>query len=88
MQIFIYLVVGIVLLTLNLMISGDESVKVVYSEYIDDNLMRVKNLLALHGVMVCFAAGASLIQRTTWMRNSSFVFNLDHKKILVYFKIF
>lgn len=41
-----------------------EPINIVYSEYVDKDLMRVKNLLALHGVMVCSAAGAAVIQRT------------------------
>lgn len=38
-------------------------IPIVYSENYDKNLMRVKNLLALHGVMVCSAAGAALMER-------------------------
>ena len=42
----------------------DEPVNIIYSENVDKNLIRVKNLLALHGVMVCSPAGAATIQRT------------------------
>lgn len=39
-------------------------INIVYSENYDDDLIKVKNLLALHGVMVCSAAGAAVIQRS------------------------
>lgn len=41
-----------------------EPINIVYSEDYDKDLIRVKNLLALHGVMVCSAAGAAVIQRS------------------------
>lgn len=43
--------------------SKDEPIKIVYSEEVDENLIRVKNLLALHGVMICSAAGGALMER-------------------------
>lgn len=44
--------------------SAEEPINIVYSEHVDDDLMRVKNLLALHAVLVCSPAGASVIQRS------------------------
>jgi hypothetical protein len=44
--------------------SKTEPVRTIYSEDYDKDLIKVKNLLALHGVMVCSAAGASVIQRS------------------------
>lgn len=41
----------------------DKPIPIVYAEHYDKNLMRVKNLLALHGVLVCSAAGAALMER-------------------------
>jgi len=43
--------------------SATEPINTVYSEHIDKDLMKVKNLLALHAVMVCSAAGAALMER-------------------------
>lgn len=43
--------------------SKDEPINIIYSEHVDKNLMRVKNLLALHAVMICSAAGGALMQR-------------------------
>jgi hypothetical protein len=38
-------------------------IRVVYSTDYDKDLIRVKNLLALHAVMICSAAGAALMER-------------------------
>lgn len=39
-------------------------INIVYSEDVDKDLIKVKNLLALHCVMICSAAGAALMQRS------------------------
>jgi hypothetical protein len=44
--------------------SKNEPINIVYSENVDNDIIRVKNLLALHGLIVCSALGASLIQRS------------------------
>jgi hypothetical protein len=43
--------------------SIDKPIHIVYSEEYDNDLIRVKNMLATHGVMVCSAAGAALMER-------------------------
>lgn len=44
------------------LVAGHHS-KTVYSEDYDKDLMIVRNMLALHGVMVCSATGAALMER-------------------------
>jgi hypothetical protein len=41
----------------------DKPIPIVYSEHIDQHLMRVRNLLATHAIMVCSSLGASVMQR-------------------------
>ena len=42
----------------------EDAIDIVYSEPFDKDIIKVKNLLALHGVLVCSPAGASVIQRS------------------------
>jgi hypothetical protein len=41
----------------------DTPIHVVYSTHYDNDLIRVKNLLATHAVMICSATGAALMER-------------------------
>lgn len=44
--------------------SKDEAIDTIFADDIDNDLMRVKNLLALHGVMICSAAGGAVFERS------------------------
>lgn len=43
--------------------SKDEAINTIFADDVDNDLMRVKNLLALHGVMICSAAGGAVFER-------------------------